>query len=178
MAVVCPPDALRASGDALALPHADCYWVWPGRFMAGAHPATSLQSLLAAGVDSFVDLTCDTPSLSRYASSLPPPVRWHGHAITDFSVPSIALMRSIVETIDAELQRGTCVYVHCHAGVGRTGTALGCWLVGQGLSGSDALALIARKRSILPRLAWMPHSPETAAQRNFVLSWAPHGAAA
>ena len=172
MTLVCPPDALHASGDALALPHADCYWVWPGRFLAGAHPAAYLDALLDAGVDSFVDLTCDEPSLAHYANALPTHARWHGFAITDYAVPGERLMRDIVDAIDAELQRGARVYLHCQAGVGRTGTALGCWLVEQRLSGSDALALIAHKRSALARLNATPISPETESQRVFVLRWA------
>lgn len=175
MTVVLPPDALQAGGDALAPPHTDCYWVWPGRFLAGSHPAASLDALLDAGVDSFVDLTCSQPALARYADALPAHARWHGFAITDYSVPGAALMRDIVSTIDAELARGACLYLHCHAGVGRTGTALGCWLVEQGLPGPDALALIARKRSGLARLAVMPRSPETDVQRAFVLRWTPGG---
>jgi len=171
--VVCPPDALQASGDAQALPHADCYWVWPDRFLAGSHPAGVLGALLDAGVDSFVDLTCTDPALARYAAALPAHARWRGFAITDYGVPGLALMHDIVDTIDAELARGARLYLHCHAGVGRTGTALGCWLASQGLSGPDALALIARKRSTLARLAVMPRSPETEAQRAFVLNWTP-----
>ncbi len=173
MRAVCPPEVLHAAGDALALPHADCYWVWPGRFMAGSHPAGCLAALLAAGVDSFFDLTCSGPAQASYAAVLPAAARWHGFAITDYSVPGVALMRDIVDTLDAELVRGARLYLHCHAGVGRTGTALGCWLIEQGLSGPDALALIARKRSGLARLATMPRSPETEAQRSFVLRWRP-----
>jgi protein-tyrosine phosphatase len=81
-------------------------------------------------------------------------------------------MHDIVGTMNGELQRGACVYLHCHAGVGRTGTAVGCWLVEQGLTGPAALALIAHKRSNLARLAAMPRSPETDAQRDFVQRWA------
>ncbi|HEU5295615.1 MAG TPA: hypothetical protein VFU71_12570 [Burkholderiaceae bacterium] len=173
MAVACPPDALCASGDAQPVPHADCYWVWPGRFLAGAHPATVVPALLYAGIDSFVDLTCSDPVRAGYAAALPPHARWQGFAITDFGVPSVALMHDIVDALDAELRGGACVYLHCHAGVGRTGTALGCWLVAQGLDGREALALIARKRANLARLAVMPQSPETAAQRDFVLNWTP-----
>ena len=99
--------------------------------------------------------------------------QWHGLAITDYAVPGVQLMHEIVDTIDAELQRGARVYLHCHAGVGRTGTALGCWLVEQGLTGPAALALIAHKRSALARLDAAPSSPETDAQRNFVLRWTP-----
>ena len=177
MTLVCPPDALQASGDALTPPHADCYWVWPGRFLAGAHPAAHLDALLDAGVDSFVDLTCNQPALARYATALPAHARWHGFAITDYAVPGVRLMHDIVDAIDAELQRGARVYLHCHAGVGRTGTALGCWLVGQGLSGRAAVALIAHKRSALARLEAAPHSPETTAQRAFVLRWSPRAPA-
>ena len=173
MTLVCPPDALQAGGDALALPHADCYWVWPGRFLAGAHPAGCLDALIEAGVDSFVDLTCNQTSLARYATALPASARWHGFAITDYAVPGVRLMHDIVDTIDAELRSGAQVYLHCHAGVGRTGTALGCWLVEQGLTGRAALALIAHKRSTLARLDAAPSSPETDAQRNFVLRWTP-----
>jgi len=173
--LVCPPDALQASGDALALPHADCYWVWPGRFLAGAHPVGCLDALLDAGVDCFVDLTCSQPMLARYATALPAHTRWHGFAIIDYAVPGVRLMREIVAAIDAELQRGARVYLHCHAGVGRTGTALGCWLVEQGLSGTDALAMIAHKRSTLARLDAAPHSPETESQRTFVQRWVPAG---
>ena len=177
MRAVCPPDALQAGGDALTLPHADCYWVWPGRFLAGSHPAGCLDALLDAGIDSFIDLTCSDPALARYPAGLPAHARWHGFGITDYAVPGEALMHAIVDTIGAELARGARLYLHCHAGVGRTGTALGCWLVSQGLAGPDALALIARKRSALARLAAMPHSPETDAQRAFVLRWAARGGA-
>jgi len=171
--VVCPPDALQASGDAQALPHADCYWVWPGRLLAGAHPAAQIDALLEAGVDSFVDLTCNQPEFARYATVLPAHTRWHGFAIVDYAVPGARLMHDIVDTMNAELERGARVYLHCHAGVGRTGTAVGCWLVEQGLAAPAALAAIAHKRSGLARLAVMPRSPETSAQRDFVQRWTP-----
>ncbi|HEY6352923.1 MAG TPA: hypothetical protein VIY30_00400 [Burkholderiaceae bacterium] len=109
------------------------------------------------------------PALARHATALPPHACWHGFAVTDYAVPGVRLMHDIVDAIAAELRRGARVYLHCHAGVGRTGTALGCWLVGQGLAGPAALALIAHKRGALARLAAAPRSPETDAQRAFVL---------
>ncbi len=184
-AVPLDPHTLQAAGDALPLPHADCYWVWPGRLLAGAHPARHVDALLAAGIDCFIDLTCAqhageshaaTLPAAPYAATFPAHVRWHGFGITDYAVPGQALMRAIIEAIDAELARGARLYLHCHAGVGRTGTAVGCWLVARGLDGDAALALIARKRAHLPGLRFAPQSPETAAQRAFVRHWRDSGA--
>jgi hypothetical protein len=161
-----PLDALQAAGDAHALPHRDCYWVLPGRLIAGAYPALHLDALLDAGIDCFVDLTRGGESRALYAADAEGRARWHGFAITDFSTPGIELMRRIVDTIEDELARGACVYLHCHAGVGRTGTAVGCWLVEQGFTGGEALKLIAHKRQAL-----LGQSPETEAQREFVRRW-------
>ena len=167
-------EALRADGDAQPLPHPDCYWVIPGRLLAGAYPAVHLDALLDAGMHSFIDLTRSGDAPAGYALALHRRARWHGFAITDYAVPGVRLMRDIVQTIDAELAVGANLYVHCHAGVGRTGTAVGCWLVQQGCGGAEALALIAHKRSVLAPLDMPAQSPETEAQRRFVLHWAQH----
>jgi atypical dual specificity phosphatase len=159
-------DALHAAGDAHELPHGACYWVLPGRLLAGPYPEIHLQTLLDAGIDCFVDLTRAGEALAAYALEAQGRARWHGFAITDFSTPGVELMRRIVDTLDDELARGARVYLHCHAGVGRTGTAVGCWLVEQGLSGADALKLIAHKRAAL-----LGASPETESQREFVRRW-------
>ncbi len=156
-------EMLHAAGDAHALPHGDCYWVLPQRLLAGAYPEPHLPALLDAGIDCFVDLTRDGAVLGPYARAALGRARWHGFAITDFSIPGVELMRRIVDTLDAELARGARVYLHCHAGVGRTGTAVGCWLVEQGFSGVQALELIEHKRRAL-----LGASPETEAQREFV----------
>ena len=159
-------EALHAAGDALELPHRDCYWVLPGRLMAGAYPELHLDAVLAAGIDCFVDLTRDGDTLAPYALQAHGHARWFGFAITDYAVPGVSLMRRIVDTLDDELVRGSRVYLHCHAGVGRTGTAVGCWLVEQGFTGGEALRVIAHKRQAL-----LGQSPETEAQREFVRRW-------
>ncbi|HYJ99663.1 MAG TPA: hypothetical protein VEX14_16495, partial [Burkholderiaceae bacterium] len=108
----------------------------------------------------------DGSTLSPYALQAQGRARWHGFAITDFSTPAVELMRRIVDALDDELACGARVYLHCHAGVGRTGTAVGCWLVEHGFTGGDALKLIAHKREAL-----LGQSPETDAQREFVRRW-------
>ena len=162
-------DALRAAGDAHELPHGECYWVLPGRLLAGSYPEIHLQTLLDAGVDCFVDLTRGGESLAPYAVVARDRARWHGFAITDFSTPGLELMRRIVDTLDDELARGARVYLHCHAGIGRTGTVIACWLVRHGSAPAEAIATLERLRWGT-RLAGA-RSPETDAQRAFVATW-------
>lgn len=159
-----PPDDLQAPGDASALPHPHCYWLLPGRVLAGEHPAAHLDRLEAAGVTHFVDLT----EHQRYT---PRRARHHAHPITDFGIPTEAGMRATLDTIASALAGGGVVYLHCQAGIGRTGTVAACWLVEQGATAEDALAALARKFKANAKSAWVSRTPETEAQREFVRRW-------
>ena len=66
------------------------------------------------------------------------------YGIPDRTCPSPATMTRILDRIDELLAAGEVVYVHCLAGIGRTGTVVGCWLVRHGTSGDDALATVER----------------------------------
>ena len=99
-----------------------------------------------------------TLSTSRSPNELPPydeiaqeearalglTVTHQRHTIGDFSVPdSPKFMAATLDAIDSAISDGNTVYVHCWAGVGRTGTVVGCWLVRHGKTGDEALAQIA-----------------------------------
>ncbi len=157
---------LQAAGDALPRPHAHCHWLWPGRLLAGAHPAADgrLESLEAAGVTHFVDLSGGRDYGPARALRL-------AHPITDFGLPTAAGMRAVLDDMDAALAAGGLVYLHCRAGIGRTGTVAGCWLVERGCSPPQALALLQHKWQANASSAWAARVPETAAQRDFVLRW-------
>ena len=88
----------------------------------------------------------------------------------DFGIPGIGQMRMILDTIDEAIAAGRTVYVHCYAGVGRTGTVIGCYLVRHGSSAGDALASLAEWRRGIPTERRI--SPETEEQRRFVRAWA------
>src|SRR5690348_14544197 len=128
-------------------PLAESYWVIPGRLLAGKYPGGKnlkelerrLGALLDAGFDGFLDLT-ESGELPPYDGYLPPNVAYRRAPIKDHGVPrDAAHMAQILAQLDAMLGEGRRVYVHCRAGIGRTGTVVACHLVEQGLSGADAL---------------------------------------
>ena len=87
--------------------------------------------------------------------------------------PTQEEMAGILDTIDAALDAGHTVYVHCYGGIGRTGTVIGCYLVRHGMSGEEALEEIAGLRQGTPD-GWK-RSPETEPQRQMVQNWLVEG---
>jgi protein-tyrosine phosphatase len=80
-------------------------------------------------------------------------------------------MNGILHSIDEALQNGGKVYVHCRAGIGRTGTVAATWLANQGMTSQAALDLLLQKWQAVDKHLEEPHTPETQAQRQFVLAW-------
>lgn len=148
------------------------YWVEPGRLLAGPHPGAALAALEPARISLFVDLT-EEHELQAYAARLPAWSRHARHPIPDMGVCTEERLVATLDAIDGELEAGGRVYVHCWAGLGRTGTVVGCWLARHGRGGVDPVERIAELRGALAD-AWDP-SPQTTQQRLLVRSWA-HGA--
>lgn len=61
-------------------------------------------------------------------------------AIEDFASPTFAQMEQVIQIIDDAQAEGKTVYMHCKAGIGRTGVATACWKISHGLSADEALA--------------------------------------
>ena len=96
-------------------PHPNCYWVEPGRFLAGEYPGSpdpfaARQRILAfldCDIDLLVDLTESwdavpyAPILAAEAAARGVTVAHHRFPIRDVSVPaSPELMVAILDTID------------------------------------------------------------------------------
>ena len=116
-----------------------------------------------------VDLTHPADSLDPYERLIGAGSTRVAHPIVDLGTTTIPHMTRILDDVDAALEAGGSVYVHCWGGIGRTGTVVGCWLMRHGLDGGDPLARIADLRRELPA-ASVP-SPETSAQRAMVSAW-------
>jgi ADP-ribosyl-[dinitrogen reductase] hydrolase len=164
-------------------PLPNSYWVRPGRFLAGEHPVSPdhpdtrsrVQRLLAAGIDAFIDLT-QPGERQDYQSLLPPGVDYWRSAIVDASIPEEpAQMHRIQARIRAALERGQRLYVHCRAGIGRTGMVTGCFLAEQNRNGAAALKELNRLWQQSARAASWPEVPQTEEQADYVLAWPQRG---
>ena len=155
----------------------NCYWVVPGKLLAGEYPrncddATSPQKvahLTDAGVSAFIDLT-EAGELSQYEQWLEG-ASHQRFAVADGSVPeSPALTTEILDAIDHHIDAGRTVYAHCWGGVGRTGTIVGCWLARHGYAGQAALERLQQLWQQCPKSRYRK-SPETSEQRDYILGW-------
>ena len=173
-------------------PIPESYWVLPGSFLAGGYPITSLDEILArrmlaafieTGITSFFDLTRpgELPSylslLQEEAGRYGFPIDYQRMAIQDKGLPVHEKMVLLLDSLDAALARGNKISLHCWGGIGRTGMAVGCWLVRHGLSGDQALVRLNELYRTAEQSHIYPHSPETDAQVNFILGWAEDGMA-
>jgi ADP-ribosylglycohydrolase/protein-tyrosine phosphatase len=172
------------SAAAVNRPLANSYWVQPQKFLAGEHPLTRneedsavrLQDLLLAGVTCFVDLT-SVDELPAYGARLPAtfagkPVMYHRFTIPDHDVPADPqLMRAILDVIDAALAADGFIYLHCRAGIGRTGTVVGCHLIRHGTAAHQAIDALNVLWQASARATSWPAIPETSAQRMFIRNY-------
>ena len=174
---------MGAPPQANLTPLRNSYWVLPGKLLAGEHPTGTsheatldrLQRLIEAGVECFVDLT-DPGETKRYDADLPFSVEYLRKPLKDHGVPAQHVhMVEILDCIHDALQSGRCVYVHCRAGIGRTGTVIGCLLVERGLDGETALNELNRVWQYCERSHSWPSIPETDEQSEYVRRWKSRG---
>jgi len=164
--------------DASIRPIKQCYWVVPGKLLAGEYPidkdeATSqekINALLDIGISVFVDLTEEHEGLRSYTSLIGKAIH-RRFAIRDVAIPdSPETTIQILDTIDRYIHQGEMVYVHCWGGVGRTGVIIGCWLARHDHGGEAALIRLRKLWTQCPKSA-THESPETRDQERYIQSW-------
>jgi predicted protein tyrosine phosphatase len=167
------------------VPFVNTYWVIPNQFLAGEHPVEldkcitveRLIALLDAGVRTFVNLTQEQEKMQNYpellcsmATERRLEIKILQIPIPDRGIPSVELLKSILDAIDASLANKNPVFVHCFAGVGRTGTIVGCYLKRHGLAKEqDVIEKISGLRKLMP--GGNEASPHTSEQIWIVKNW-------
>jgi atypical dual specificity phosphatase len=122
-------------------------WVIEGEIAGMASPAgrdDALWPWLAEqGVGLVVSLTSYPPDgdlLARHGIEL-----LH-IPVADFTPPSAEDVDTFLEHTRFQRHEGKAIVVHCGAGRGRTGTMIACYLVDQGRSAEQAIAIVRKKR--------------------------------
>jgi atypical dual specificity phosphatase len=129
----------------------DCTWIESEILAAGSMPVTEkdIQSLSNDGVRAIISLTEYplttlheiTPNLLEKLD-----IRYFHIPIPDQHPPTTEQAEEIVNIIGAMKNESRSVFVHCHAGVGRTGTVLHIYYISQGLSFEKARENVRAKR--------------------------------
>ncbi|MCP4694117.1 MAG: protein phosphatase [Desulfobacterales bacterium] len=179
------------SGPLPPVPFPRAYWVAPCKLLAGEYPGAmdpaearrKLRRLLDSGIRRVINLM--EPHERDFQGRLFAPYEEEfirlarerrvtatcvRRPIPDMSAPSPSVMTAILDAIDDAMAKHTPVYVHCLAGLGRTGSVVGCHLMRRGLAEKETvLQKITHLRRRMPNA--QDPSPEIPAQRDMVVNW-------
>jgi hypothetical protein len=160
-------------------PLPNTYWVIPDVMLAGEHPSGAteadtrerLDRLRKAGINYFIDLT-EMDEMPDYRGLLPLRTHYLRCAIRDTEVPrEIGQMQQLQSRIRNARTLGRRMYIHCRAGIGRTGLVVGCYLAEEGLGGDSALEQLNLLWRQCARAQSWPIVPQTAEQADYIREW-------
>jgi protein-tyrosine phosphatase len=163
----------------LALPLSNSYWVIPSSLLAGEHPAgideaetsARLAALRHAGIDCFIDLT-EADEQPEYKHLLRAQDEYVRFEIPDMGVPyQVSRTMDLLLVLRMALGRGRGIYVHCRAGIGRTGLIIGCFLAEEEPSGKSAIKRLNRLWKQSARSEQWPKVPQTPEQADYIRRW-------
>jgi len=119
-------------------------------------PELDLEAIAHAGVTHLVSLTMQpfpAPALTGFG------IAGRHFPIQDMGIPTVGGTIRLCSSIERAIKHGGRVAIHCHAGLGRTGTMLAAFLI---YKGSDADSAIERVRDVNPQYI------QSAAQLDFL----------
>ncbi|TDM05954.1 MAG: hypothetical protein C4K60_14850 [Ideonella sp. MAG2] len=148
-------------------------WLLDGQLAGTAMPGLlrpvedDLRELSAAGITRLLSLTtrpCDAEAAARWG------IQVRALPIVDMGAPTLDEALMACQWLDACLADQQAVAVHCRAGLGRTGTILGCYLLwrkGGRLSAAQALSALRHRQN-----AWVQSQRQEEFLHEFALAMA------
>jgi atypical dual specificity phosphatase len=137
----------------------DVWWIDEPCLLGSCNPTTrDLQELRARGFTLIVSLLEEDVQPPRYDVTRVEAMGYSRRniAVMDFHPPQIEQLAEFVDFLDGQPD-GTKAIVHCHAGIGRTGSFAAAYWIAKGLSADEALEKIRQAR---------PQAVETPEQRD------------
>lgn len=153
-----------------------CYafapWLWVGAYPGGGDAGllhAHMRWFAAQQIRIFIDLTAPSDDLPAYTTLLAqhfPHMTRLAFPINDDDIPSPPQMLAILDALHDAHEAGHTVYLHSWRGFGRTSMVVACWLIRQGYTATDALAILAS----IPALS-RQRVPSYQVQIDFVMRW-------
>ena len=129
----------------------DCAWIEPHVLAAGSIPVEEkdILELHAAGIRAILTLT-ERPITAFHEISLESlasfNITYQHVPVPDQFPPNLDQAQIILEFLNEMKSQGRPVFVHCQAGVGRTGTILHLYYIAQGRTFDEANSIVRGKR--------------------------------
>lgn len=125
----------------------DAAEVYPGLLIGSAPGTRQRRALVKSGVTIVVDMRDEARDED---CRWPPEVTLVRSPVVDRMAPEIGSLTALADWIAGNVSSGRNVFVHCHAGIGRSATVICAVLVSMGWSLTDAYN---RLREVRPSVA-------------------------